>query len=366
MAVTMPRVEVTFEQKAASLIIRSERGYAILIIRDSTDETFAYRRYDDLTAAQADEKRYTAENFAFISDILAFAPYRTYVFRIGTEGLLADALAMVRKKVKTGWITVAGMTPEDATALSSWIQAQEKKRRTYKAVVYKPEVKPDCMHVVNFGNETVTFSDERGEQSGVAYLPSLIGILAKCNVESGCTWFECSNLADVQEMEDNGKSLSEGLFLLAHDDDGEGVVIAQGINSMTTTNGKTQTEDMRYIETVEAMDLMADDIAKTFREDYLGKYRNSRDNQMLFIAALNFSYFAQLAKQNILDPDYDNTAEIDVEAQRAAWQAAGKTGAAEWDDDTVKAMPFRRAVFLRGRVKILYSMNDLIFPITIA
>jgi len=365
MAVTMPRIEVTFEQKAASLIIRSERGYAILIIRDSTDETFVYRRYDDLTAAQADEKRYTAENFAFISDILSFAPYRTYVFRIGTEGLLADALAMVRKKVKTGWITVAGMTPEDATALSSWIQAQEKERRTYKAVVYKPEVKPDCMHVVNFGNETVTFSDERGEQSGVAYLPSLIGILAKCNVESGCAAFECSNLADVQEMEDNDKSLEEGLFFLTHDDD-KGVVIMQGNNSLTTLDGNTKTEDMQYIETVEAMDLMADDIARTFRENYLGKYRNSRDNQMLFIAALNFSYFAQLAKQNILDPDYDNTAEIDVEAQRLAWQAAGKTEAAEWDDDTVKAMPFKRIVFLRGRVKILGSMTDLIFPITIA
>ncbi len=365
MAVTMPRVEVTFEQKAASLISRSERGYALLIVRDGTDETFAFRRYDDLTAAQADEKRYTAENFAAISDILAFAPYRTYVFRVGEEGLLADALALVRKKIKTGWITIAGMTPEDATALSSWIQAQEKQRRTYKAVVYKPGVKPDCMHVVNFGNETVTFSDERGEQSGVAYLPSLIGILAKCNVESGCTAFECSNLADVQEMEDNDKSLGEGLFLLTHDDD-EGVIVAQGINSMTTTNGKTQTEDMQYIETVEAMDLMADDIAKTFRETYLGKYRNNRDNQMLFIAALNFSYFTQLARQNILDPDYDNAAEIDVEAQRLAWQASGKAEAADWDDDTVKAMPFKRTVYLKGNVKILGSMTDLIFPITIA
>ncbi len=365
MAVTMPRVEVTFEQKAASLITRSERGYALPIIRDSTDESFSFKRYDDLTALQADEALYTKENFAALSDLLAYAPYRTYVFRVGEEGLLADALAMVRKKVKTGWITVVGMTPEDATALSSWIQAQEKQRRTYKAVVYKPSVKPDCMHVVNFGNETVTFSDERGVQSGAAYLPSLIGILAKCNVESGCTAFECSNLADVQEMEDNDKSLGEGLFLLTHDDD-EGVIVAQGINSMTTTNGKTQTEDMQFIETVEAMDLMADDISKTFRETYLGKYRNSRDNQMLFIAALNFSYFTQLARQNILDPEYANVAEIDVESQRLAWQASGKEEAAEWDDDTVKSMPFKRTVYLKGHVKILGSMTDLIFPITIA
>lgn len=64
----------------------------------------------------------------------------------------------------------------------------------------------------------------------------------------------------------------------------------QGINSMTTTDGKTRTEDMQFIETVEAMDMMRDDITSTFRSTYLGNYRNSRDNQMAFIGALNASY----------------------------------------------------------------------------
>lgn len=221
------------------------------------------------------------------------------------------------------------------------------------------------MHVVNFVNESVTYTDDRGKKDGVTYLPSLLGIFAVCNVTRGCTNYLCSNLSEVQEVADNDAALGSGKFILVNDEDGN-VRVAQGINSMTTTNGQTQTEDMQFIETVEAMDMMRDDITSVFRETYLGNYRNSRDNQMMLVASLNSSYFRQLMQQSILDPDYANAASIDVDAQRAAWVASGKSAAADWDDDTVKANPFKRTVYLTANVKILGSMTDLIFPVTMA
>ena len=142
--------------------------------------------------------------------------------------------------------------------------------------------------------------------------------------------------------------------------------ISRVVEGMTTTDGKTRTEDMKFIETVEAMDMMRDDITAVFRGTYLGNYRNTRDNQMLLLSSLNMSYFRQLMQQNILDPDFANAARIDVDAQRAAWMASGKTEAESWDDDTVKANPFKRTVYLTADVKILNSMTDLIFPITMA
>lgn len=365
MAVTMPKISVIFQQKAASLMARSERGIAILIIKDNTSKDFTHKQYSDLSALEADKALYTADNYNAISDMLAFAPYQSHVFRIDADGTLADALSEVAKTVKTGWITVAGMTSEDSSALASWTKAQEAKSKSYKAVVYNVTTAPDSMHVVNFVNESVTFSDDRGEKSGEYYLPSLLAIFAVCNVTRGCTNYLCSNLTFVEEAENNDEAVGSGKFVLFNDEDGA-VRIGQGINSLTTTDGKTKTEDMKYIETVEAMDLMRDDITSTFRKEYLGQYRNSRDNQMLFIAALNNSYFRQLAQENILDPDYTNAAAIDVEAQRAAWLATGKSEAAEWDDDKVKAMPFKRTVYLSGDVKILGSMTDLIFSINIA
>ena len=366
MAITMPKIEISFEQRAVSLIGRSERGIAILIVRDDTDKSFTHKQYADLSAAQADESLYTADNYNAICDLLGFAPYQMHVFRADSDGALADTLTEISKTVKTGWLTIAGQSAADGLALSAWVKTQDNtKKQTYKAVCYGLTTLPDDMHVVNFINEKVTFSDDRGEKDGVAFLPSLVGIFAVCNVKRGSTNYQCSNLKEVQEVEDNDAALGTGKFILVNSEDNT-VRIAQGINSMTTTDGKTKTEDMQFIETVEAMDMMKDDIAATFRETYLGNYRNSRDNQMMLVAALNSSYFRQLMQQNILDPDYANAAAIDTDAQRAAWVASGKSEAADWDDDTVKANPFKRTVYLTANVKILGSMTDLIFPIAMA
>ena len=57
----------------------------------------------------------------------------------------------------------------------------------------------------------------------------------------------------------NDAALGTGKFILVNSEDNT-VRIAQGINSMTTTDGKTRTEDMCLIETVEAMDMMKDEM----------------------------------------------------------------------------------------------------------
>lgn len=364
MAITMPKIEITFRQQATSLITRSERGVAILIVRDDTNKSFSHKQYADLSALEADKALYTADNYAAISDMLSFAPYQSHVFRLDTDGTLADTLAEISRTVKTGWITIAGQDETDGPALASWVKTQAAKARSYKCVVYDVTPAPDDMHVVNFVNESVTFADDRGVSDGVEYLPSLLAIFAVCNVVRGCTNYHCSNLLTVEEVADNDAAVGAGKFILFNDEDGA-VRIGQGINSLTTLDGNTKTEDMQFIETVEAMDLMRDDITSTFRGTYLGNYRNTRDNQMMFIAALNSSYFAQLAAENILDPDYTNAASIDVAAQRNAWVASGKAEAADWDEDKVKATPFKRSVYLVGNVKILGSMTDLIFPINL-
>lgn len=86
---------------------------------------------------------------------------------------------------------------------------------------------------------------------------------------------------------------------------------------------------------------------------------------MLFISAVNY-YFQQLAASNILDPEHENSVEVDVAAQRSAWLGTGKSEAAEWDDATVRSNTFKRTVYLAGDVKILGSMANLEFQVTLA
>ena len=100
------------------------------------------------------------------------------------------------------------------------------------------------------------------------------------------------------------------------------------------------------------------------RQIYVGKYKNYLDNQYLFISAIN-TYFRNLGTEEVLDPEFNNLAQIDVESQRNAWLGIGKTAAADWDEDTVKKMTFKSYVFLAGDIKVLDAVEDLKFAITL-
>lgn len=362
MSVALPKINIIFKQLAGSLVARSARGIAILIARDSHGtEGGSYHKFTDSTQLVSSE--WDTDNLAAITDALGFGALRVGVVKLPKAGTLADGLALMQRNEKTGWVTVIGGESADWTALVSWIKARENEQKSWKGVVYKT-ASPDCMHIVNFYNDKVTFADDRGEVAGSTYTPSLVGILAACNVEQGATNYLCSNLTHVEEVADGDAAVGKGQFILLNDEDGD-VRVGVDVNSLQTTNGSTATEDMKYIETVEAMDMIRDDITTTFRSEYLGKYRNKKANQMLLIAAINY-YFDQLAQEDILDEDHENKSEIDVATQRAAWVGSGKSEAADWDDATVMANPYKRNVYLQGDIKILGSMENLAFVVTLA
>ena len=358
--VTLPNIDIVFAQKASTLVQRSARGIVALIIKDDTDKTFNTKEYTSLSDLEKDVTLYTSANYQYIVDTLTFAINKVIVVRVDTTETVADALAILEKVTNTGWITTVG-TDEDYTTLGNWVKAKEALNKSYKAVVYNV-TSPDSKYVVNFVNANVIFNDARLNQTGENYLPSLAGIFASCNIEKGSTYFHCTNLKGVEEVADVEATLNEGKLVLINDT-GK-VRIALGINSLVTFGDGT-TEDMRFIDFCEAMSLIVDDIVATFKNDFLAKgVKNTLDNQMAFISAVNI-YFANLAKEEILDVNYTNIAEINVEAQRAAWTTSNPE-VATWDDAKVKNMPYKRNVFLAGNIKINGAMENLQFNITIA
>lgn len=360
---TIPSITVTFIQKAGSLIARSERGIATLIIRDETDTGFDIKKYTSAAELTKDKLLFTDDNYKQIEDMLSFAPYISYIIRIDNEGTLSDALSILEKNVKTGWVGVANGTADDQTALVSWIKAKEQRQVYYKAICYKAN-SPDNKQIVNFYNDKVTFVDERGEKTGDYYVASLIGLLASLNIKSSATNKLCHNLKYVEEIEDSVAAVKSGKFILFNADT-DSVRIVSGCNSLTTTNGSTLTEDMMYIETVEAMNMIADDIRNTFKDTYLGNYKNNLDNQMLFIAGVN-AYFKQLSAigVDVLDREFTNICYIDTESQKDAWLGVGKSEAEDWDESKIMKMTFKRSVFLKSDIKILGSMENLAFIIS--
>ncbi|MBY6799545.1 phage tail sheath protein [Clostridium botulinum] len=356
---TLPDINILFKQRAATFTQRG--GVAILLLKDDTDKNFNTAEYKTLTDLELDEAKYTPTNLQYIKDTLLGKPSKVVVVRVDVEKEVTDALNIVKNLYSTGWVSLVSETKTDYDTLVSWIKTRrDTDKKTFKAIVFYPTTPPDYEGVVVLGNEKVIFKDNtRGEKAGYEFLPTLLGYIASAGVDTGTTYMAMENLKTVSEPASTNQEIQAGKLILIND---ENIVkIGLGVNSLTTfTQDK---EDFSLIEVIETMDLIKDDIRKTFKNNYIGKFKNKLDNQMLFVSAVN-TYFSNLAARDVLDSSYNNESFIDVEAQRKAWVDSGKPEAKEWDDTTVKNTTFKRKLFLGANIKILTSMTDLTLVIT--
>lgn len=361
MAVSMPEIFIEFKKAATTMSSRSMLGNVVLLMRDTTGVT-PVMPYKTAAAAQADASAYTVKNAQYLQDAFAGGAAKVVAVRMGES--IADALATVKSNALTGWITVCDGTAADYTALADWAKEQEALRSghsQYYALVHKADA-PNCRHVINLCTDTVTFADaDRGACAASAFLPTLAGMIASCGVTRSCTYLVCNTLTAVSEIAENEQdaALAAGkLFLIV---DGEDIRVALGINSCTD---RGIDDDFRYIDIVVALDMMYTDIVAIWKDNYCGKYRNTLDNQMLLIAAIN-SYFHALAVEGILDSNYENAATIDVDTQRTAWITSGKTEAADWTDEELKVKTYRRNVYLAGDIRLMGTMDNIRFSINL-
>ena len=352
----LPSILILFKQKAITAVKRSQQGIVGIILRDETKTDFNMKVYKSFT--EIEESDWTTDNFQFLKDCFTFTPAKVKVFRIktGPTGKISDGLKMVAKE-KVNWVGTPSVTGGDQEAIVIWIKEQEKLGKTYKGLVWKA-TNPNNKHVVNFMNEKVTFVDSRGEKDGNEYIPALLGLLAGLPMTRSATNFLCSNLSETSAFSDINSMIDSGGFCLIKDEDD--VKVARACTSLKEIT-QDNTEDMKDIIIIESMDLITDDIRETFKE-WIGRYKNKYDNQVLFFSSVN-SYFRQLVKEDVLDSEYDNRSEVDVEAQRLAWTSVGKTEVEDMTDEEIKKLTFKKKVFMLGNIKILNSVEDFEFTI---
>lgn len=343
----MPSIDITFKGLGASAVQRSAGGRtAVLIIKDDTDKTFTFKEYrgiDDLTSLE--QAKYTTENLQYIKDVLEGSPKKIVVARMDeTLGVLADLLAAIKGKVEMNcWLGIADGTQQENDDLVSFVKSSVKNdKKRYKALVYKATASDD-MHVVNLTNE--------GEGNSIPYL---LGYLSGLSLDMSAI-AKALKMKSVKEPADLDTAINNGEFIL-YNDEGE-VRVARSVNSLKTT-GQGITDDMKFILIVEVMDMIYTDIYTTWKNFYKGKYKNSLDNQMLLIGAIN-SYFTAMANGLLLDPNYSNKSMVDIAAQRLAnISKYGEDEVATWDDTKVMEMTVGTSVFLNANVKILNAMED--------
>lgn len=346
----LPIISVEFKKLAATALTRSVRGILAVVIQDTTsDVSWTSKAFTSLD--EVDAKEFTSENYKILARAFLAAPYQVIVVRVGSEGTMETAQAIL-DKLSYNW--VCAVPANFQSGLVTYVKGINTPRRIrkVKALVYN-QASADDMHIVSVANGTVTLAG--GDTVTMTnYLPRLAGLLAACPMDQSVTYADLDELEAVADVSNLDTSIDGGSLCLFRDDNV--IRIARGVNTLQTVSGDV-TEDMKKIAVVEAMDLIQEDIIRTFKRYYLGKRKNTADNQALFVADI-LTYLNQLADETIISKDETITAEVDVGAMRSAWEAAG-VSTADMTDAQVKKKPYRAQVFVSARATILDAMEDM-------
>lgn len=362
MSIGLPTFEIDFIQKAVTAITRSERGIACIVVYDDTVEKAGYATYK--YAADVPKSNFTEENYNAIQKCWLVPVNKVIVVHVPTAAEFPAVQAILEK---LNYNYVCAVKNEAQAPLVAYIISKNKQSKGKKYVAVVENVTTvDSKYVINIKGDWVHEVGAKDNTQMVNYLPRMTSILANLPLNRSITYYELEDLDKVDDsyltIENDADSwVNKGWLLLLNDEDG--VLVGRGVNTLTTFTN-TDTEDMRKIIIMEALNLIIEDIYKVFKANYVGKYKNYLDNQYLFISAIN-TYFRNLGNEEVLDPEFNNLAGIDVETQRNAWLGIGKTAAADWDEDTVKKMTFKSYVFLAGDIKVLDAVEDLKFSIVL-
>ena len=286
-------------------------------------------------------------------------PNHVNVVALETEGSIQDALSVIDKCGEYGRITIADGTSEDYSALIAYVKKAEAAEEPFHALVYGVPG-ADSMHVENLSAvhcAKVVWKDARGTVPGDAFLPRLAGALCACNAERSASMFEFDDLDDFQTADSAATTVEEEInagSLVLINKHGT-VYLGTGINTLQSVNETNATNDMRYIDHVETIDELRIRISSLFYGKYAGAKKNSASKQALFVSDI-LTILNDMSEQEILDPEFDNTAEINTDAMREYWSSMG-VGTADLTDDEIKKKTIGRSVFVRLTIKVVGAME---------
>lgn len=352
----LPEIIIEFKAKAETAVRRSQNGIVALILMDDTENTQTSYSYN--YEADINKDDWNSTNLDYLNKTFMGAPKRVIVERIATADEYADALARLKNKT-WNWLAVPGIEKHigNVNVTMQWIIAQRAAKKTFKAVlpISLKDLSGNHEGIVDFATEGIKVGAKI--YTAYEYCCRIAGMLAGLSMTESATYQVLPEIESITESTTPDIDIEAGKFILIND--GEKIKVGRGINSLHLLSGD-KTEDMKKIKIIEGMDLMRDDIRTTFEENYIG-INNSYDNKMMFIAAVN-QYFDGLVRDGILYDEAENTADIDVAAQRD-WLAQ-KYDISEYTDDQIRKAKTGSYLFATANVTFSDAIEDLNFSIS--
>lgn len=301
------------------------------------------------------KSHYTASNLGYLSLIFLGAPSKVIVERIQNEGDIETALERLKNK-QWNYLTVPSLGDGEAEKVITYIKEQRTQyHKSFKAVL--PSTAADNEGIINFATENIKAGTK--SYSNTEFCARIAGILAGLPLNRSATYYALPEVSNISESETPDTDVDNGKLILIND--GTKIKIARGVNSLTTFT-EDKGEDFSKIKIIEAVDMIRDDIRTTFEDEFVGKVENSYDNKVVFLAAVN-KYFTDLASRGVLYDQFDNKAEIDIEATRE-WLSQTRD-VSSWEDERVKTANTGTNVFVKANIQIQDAIEDLNFKIYI-
>lgn len=388
----MPSVNIAFTEAGIEAIERSQRGIVALILEEPaatiTELLAGYKDGDEdvpaiknpFTVYTSDDipEKLTDDNKDYIKKTLLgyqTTPYRVKVYLQPTvtkaEGDATDPNDSADKFAKTldtlatdrwDYLAIPTITDKQTESVGTWLKTnRENKFKRSKVVL--PNYSGDYEGIINFTNTFIKTAAK--EYTTAQYTPRIAGLIAGTPMTISATYAPLSEVIDCDKhpIDKNDEKVNKGEFFIWFD--GEKYKMSRAMNSLvTTTQGKL--EAYQTIKSVDAMDMIYDDIKRTAQDSYIGKYTNDYDNKKLLISAI-YGYFRELENARILQKGY-SVVDIDTEAVKTYQLKHGlytKDELAKMSDDEIKQLDTKKQVYLNAKIRILDAMEDIHLDVAI-
>lgn len=344
-------INIKFKENTANPIKTRRAGTVAIILKDSTKTGNIH-----ILNSTADIKGFNTDSTNALNDLFTAGVKKVIVLN-SRDSYTVDNCITALDTITANYICVLSEDNADHVKLSKYIQGITKKYGTKMGVLYKVD-NTNCPNLRNFVNEKVTFNDDRGEVAGYKAIPYITGVLASMPLSRGAKGFVLTLLKSVENVDNIEDAVNNGKLVLNYN--GQDVRIVAGVTTLTSVDAEN-TESMKSIVINEALNLIRDNINEAFK-NYIGAYKNKYSVQMLIISSIK-GYFKELESLEVLDSEYDNTAEIDADAMRIYWQKKGRTEIADLSDNEIKKYTCGKNVYIKASIKLLEVVEK--FDITI-
>lgn len=357
----LPDIVIEFSKKAVVAIQSGALGIVGIILKDAKNNgAMVLRGIDEIPTG---ENAFSDANTAYIERAFKGAPSKVIIYTLPQDAENYTEAFKYFSTVKVNYLCGApDISSAEAEAFVTWI-AKVRKDTIRRPVAILPNVKADNKGVISFKVVNATADDkievEDKEFTEAEYCSRIAGLIAGLDPRLSSTYKPLNEVTmiPVAEEDEVDEAVDAGYLTLYND--GERIVIARGVNSLTTVTDE-ETEDLKKIKILAIQDLIETDIYGTINGSYIGNYSNSYDNKCLLITAIK-GYLKGLEAteggKGYLKAD-SSTIEIDVAKQKQYLESIG-VDTSEMREQEIKEANTGSKVFLKGTISILDAIEDV-------